>query len=1105
MKKKLILILMLALSSGYVFGQSITVTGSIVDAETNQPVPGVTVLQMGAANGASSDFDGNYSIEVPSNATLRFTAIGYESQEIVVNGRTVINVVMSINTEQLNEVVVTGLGITREKKALGYATATVEAEALTEVATPNIAAALYGRAPGVQISATPGGATSAVNITIRGAQSITGTSTPLIIKDGIPIRNGDVNNGNYWDDQRIRGNGLNDINPEDIESISILKGASAAALYGSEATNGVVLITTKKGKGRGWSADFNTAYNFDRVAYLPEFQNERGPGYPLSISDAGQDENLFLYYDLDGDNVNETRGLIGTTLNFGPRFDGQPTLAWDGKIRPYLPQDSYSGLFNTAHTTRYNTSVSNVTENSNTRFSFTRSDNGSIVPNSSSYKNIFNLNTTINWTEGFRSTLVVDYINGRVNNRPYKIDRLMNNFGGMMSRFDSAEWYKDRYQTSLGYRWVTGANQSLTPDENIIYGGYKEPVLEYLYRANRFQSEERSDRVIGNLTLEWDLADNLTLRGRVSNDFTTEYIENRNPNEVPIAFGNSGYFSMSTRTNSIKYGELLLSYTAQINDDFSLLARLGYNATEQKMRYTSAFTDGGLSVENWFDVAASVNQARQDNDRENLIKDAMIGLLNLDYKGIFYVEGTIRRDRTSTMSPQNNSFIYPSVNSSFILSDAFAMPEAINLLKIRGSWGIVGNYPSIYSANIAYNQNNLGVQGGGSSILYTTLPTDFGNDNIKPEEKHEYEFGVEANLFDNRFIFETTYYNAQIQDQILGLTIPITAGGSSVLSNVGTLRNSGIEVGLTYFPIRGQNVNWELGITGSRQWNKVEKLAPGLDEIIHADYDGNAAQLVSRVGQPMGDLLAHPVATDSQGRKIVDPNGMYKVDPDTLVTVGNAQPKVIGGIRSGLTIKNFSLNVLADYRIGGHVMPTALNWMTSRGLTEESLNYSTSERGGLSYYETNDGTRVQIAANATSGPNGEQVFHDGILLEGVQADGSENDVIVSNPEYYFTVYNWGGPQYSPNTRYELYIQENNYLKLREISLGYSLARKVVDKIGLKSLDLSLFGRNLFYIYRSIKNMDAEQTTAGSNWFQNVNNVGNGFSTRSFGLQVRARL
>ena len=336
-----------------------TVTGTVKDAEGN-PVASVTIKEKGTTNQTTTGGNGAFRITVASNATLVFSSIGYETKEESLNGRTAIEVSLDISSKEIGEVVVTSLGITREKKALGYASSTIKAEELTQAGSPNFAAALYGKAPGVRIGATPGGATSAVNITIRGINSLTGRSQPLIVMDGVPIRNEEVTNNNYWGDQRLRGNGLLDINPEDIENISILKGASAAALYGAEALNGVVLITTKKGSksNKGFTVDFNANYSVDQVAYLPRYQNVRGAGAPIHVSNGGQDAEGFVYYDTNGDGVKETRGILGYSINFGPKFDGKPTMGWDGVIRPYEAQkDNYAGLFQTGQSSSINVAV----------------------------------------------------------------------------------------------------------------------------------------------------------------------------------------------------------------------------------------------------------------------------------------------------------------------------------------------------------------------------------------------------------------------------------------------------------------------------------------------------------------------------------------------------------------------------------------------------------------------------------------------------------------------------------------------------------------------------------------------------------------------------
>ncbi|WP_205573294.1 SusC/RagA family TonB-linked outer membrane protein [Flavisolibacter nicotianae] len=1084
-----------------------TVTGFVRD-NGGAALTGATVTEKGTSNRVMTNADGHFSIRVAPQATLVITYVGFAPLELHAADQAM-NITLNAN-EELSNVVVTSLGITRKQKALGYATTTIKAEDITQAGAPNFAAALYGKAPGVRIGATPGGATSAVNITIRGINSITGKNQPLIVLDGIPIRNEEVNNGNYWGDQRLRGNGLLDINPEDIDNISILKGASAAALYGSEAVNGVVLITTKSGRGgkKGLGIDFNANYSMENVAFLPRYQNVRGPGAPLNVSNGGQDAAGFIWYDLDGDGVKETRGVLGYSINFGPKFDGKPTLGWDGQIRPYEAQiDNYKALFQTAHNSNINVALTNVSDKSNLRLSLTRQQNQGISIGSENTKNIANLNTSFKLSNKFSTDILVNYINQHTHNRPYSIDRLTNNFGGMIGRFDNAAWYFNKYKTSKGYRYVTGTDQSLTPNENIKYPGYRADLLDYVWRVKEHNEDEYSNRVIASLTNNWQLVRDLKLRARLATDFTSQRTESKQSTEIPLAFGNSGYYGLQNMLNTILYGDVLLTYTKKINTDLEVNVMGGYTATKETGSSSLFGTNSGLSVENWFDLAASVDKVTYDptrrdvNYRRTLVKDAYIGTINGSYKNFLFLEGTIRRDRYSTMNPNLNSFVYPSVNSSFIFSDALRMPSFMSFGKVRASWGIVGNYPDIYQANIAYDQNTLGVQqSGGQPVLYTTLSSNFGNDLIKPEEKHEVEFGLETKFFKNRLGLDVSYYNAQIVDQILPLTLPATTGAVSVLTNIGTLRNKGIEVSINGTPVQGRNFTWTAGINFARNKNVVEKLATGSNELLHADYDGNAAQLKSVVGQSMGDFYSHPVAQDSKGNLIVDPNGMYKVDPDRMVKIGNAMPKVVGGIFNTFNYKGFSLDALMDFRIGGYVMPTAINWMISRGLLEESTKFMDAEHGGLSYYESG-GKRIQTSA--AQGPNGETVYHDGMLLPGVKADGSPNDYIASSADYYWTVYNWGGPQYSPNTRYELYIKENTYVKFREVTLGYKLPVKMAQKVGATNLQLSVFGRNLFYLYRTLKDMDAEQTTAGSRWFQTLTNVGTNPSTRAFGVMLRA--
>ncbi|TDE45976.1 SusC/RagA family TonB-linked outer membrane protein [Flavobacterium rhamnosiphilum] len=1078
------------------------VSGTVRDSD-GVPVMAATIKERGTSNGVVSDENGTFKISVNPNAVLVISSIGMKSLEVKTDNSGIVNVQLQTSTNELEGVVVTALGVSKKSRALGYASSTIKADAIVKAGSSNFASALYGKAPGVRIATAPGGATSAVNITIRGVNSIRGRSQPLIVLDGIPIRDGEVKNNDYWNDQRIRGNGLLDINPEDIDNISILKGASAAALYGSEAVNGVVLITTKSGKGKkGLGVDFSSNYSVDEVAFLPRYQNVRGQGYQLNFANAGQDSAGFIYYDTDGDGTKETRGLIGTSLNFGPKFDGKPTMAWDGIIRPYEAQKGYASLYQKGINSNVNIAISQSSENASMRFSLTRQDNQGVSIGSQNTKNVANLNTTFKLGKKLTTDLLINYVNQKTHNRPYSNDRMINNFTGMMGRFDDGAWYLNKYKTSLGYRFVTGANtQSLTPSENIIRNGFRGDVADYVWRVKENNEDEYSNRVIASMTHNYQIVDNLKLRARLATDFTSMSTETRNSTEIPLAFGNSGYFGLNSAQYSILYGDILLTYTKKITPDLELSAMGGYTASKDKGTSISRGTNGGLSVENWFDLSASRNNPNSDSRRTSLVKDAFMGTLNANYKNYFFLEGTIRKDRTSTMNPNNNSFVYPSVNSSLVISDLFTLPSAVSYAKIRGSWGIVGNYPDMYEANVAYNQNTLGVQqNGGNPVLYTdTNFSKYGNDLIKTETKHEIEFGLEAKFLNGRLGLDVSYYNAQIRDQILDLTLAPTSGASAILGNVGTLRNKGIEIGITATAIKTANFTWESTLNFAKNKNVVEKLANGTTELLHTDFDGNAAQLRSTVGQPMGDFYTHPIAVNDKGEKVVTSDGLYKIDNDKMTKVGNAMPKVTGGFINSFTYKNVTLDVVTDFRFGGHVMPTGINWMISRGLTEESTKYMDKASGGLSYYMNGD---QGVQTTAAAGPNGEVVYNDGMLMDAVNEDGSKNTNVISQAYYYFNTYNWGGPQYS-SSRYELYVQKNSYIKLREVSLSYNLPSEVAKKLGATKLSVSAFGRNLLYFYRTIKDMDAEQTTAGSRWSQTLTNAGTNPSTRTLGLMIRA--
>jgi len=1103
--QKLLLSTFLCFCAAISFAQQREITGTVKD-NNGTPVANASVIVKGTKNGTATNSDGNFTIPVTgSNQVIVVSSVGYKPSQITVgqNGHLVFT--LEGGTGAMQEVVVTALGIKQQKRSLGYATTTVSADEITKTAPTNFAAALYGKVPGMRIASAPGGSTSGVAIQLRGISSITGRTQPLIVMDGIPIHDGTFDNTNYWGDQRLRSNGLTDLNPDDIESITVLKGASAAALYGSEATNGVILITTKSAKGKkGFNVDYNSTYFQDRVAYLPQFQNVRGTGFNPGYGIYGSDADGFAHYTLDG---TDYRTMVAGSLSFGPVFDGKPILSWDGVVRPYSAQkNNWAALFQHSNNTVNNLAFSNVSENSSTRFSVTQNHYEGTSLGSKNDRVAINLNSTYKFGSKFRLNVIANDIWQKVHNRPYSDDRLINNFSGMMSAFDNGAWYQNKYKTSLGYKYVTGSNQSLTPNENLKFGNHRNDLLDYMWNVKTNNLDEYNNRLIASATAFYDITKGLELRGRISTDWTSGKNESKNSSSIPLVYGYSGSYGIGTNNYAILYGDLLLTYTKNINDDLTLKVMGGYTADKESSYSTSVSTNGGLTTENRFDLTSSANpQYYSGSNRSYITKDAYIGTINANYKNYLFVEGTVRSDRTSTMNPLQNSFIYPSVNGSFVFSDVLKLPAFVNMAKLRGSWGIVGNYPGAYAANVAYNLGNLGNQGSGSSTLISTVTTgQYGNDNIRPEKKHEIEFGLEAGFLNNRVNLDLAYYNNKVVDMILPLQISQSTGAGSILSNVGTLRNYGLEVALNGTAVQRRNFTWETGVNFSFNNNKIEKLTTGSNELIHADYDGNAAVLKSVVGQPVGDFYAHPIKTDSKGQPIVNDYGDgtldYQLDGSKLVKYGNSQVKAVGGFYNSFSYKSFSLEVYTDFRIGGYVMPTGLNWLTGRGLTKESLNGMDKAHGGLSYYLDSKGYGVQT--NGTTGPNGEKVYNDGMLLKGNLPDGTANTHIESSSVYYWYVYNWGGPQYS-NSEYFKYIVKNSYWKMREVSLTYNLPLSIAKKIKANKLQVSIFGRNLFYLYRTIKNMDAEQLTAGLQWNSSLTDAGTNFATRTFGASIKA--
>ena len=920
------------------------VTGTVVDSFG--PVTGASVIVKGTTNGNITDLDGNFTLEGLKNGdVIQISYIGYATQEVTYTGQPSINVTLAEDSEQLEEVVVTALGIKKDAKKLGYAVSTVGSEDLTKTGSSSIATGLYGKAAGVRIQSAPGGGTSSISISVRGLSSITGNTQPLIIMDGVPIRNGNANNNGYWENQRIDSNGMVDINPEDIENISILKGAAASALYGSEAANGVVMITTKKGKtGSGTQIDFSANVSFDKVAYMPEIQKEYGPGYDNWAIGSNSDPQALTGFrntrvDWNGNSIITPNRE--TYYSWGAKYDPSKTVTYfDGTERAYEPIDhnQWADIFRTGINQSYNLSLTNSTEKNNVRFSYTYNDTKAMQYNSNNHKHNFNLNGTFNVSETIKLNYTATYTNQYIKNRPYRISRLTNNYSGMFGGFTDVAYIRDHTVTSLGYMnsiaAVNGGTvDTLTPDEQFLYTpmGSTSLMSEYFWNIFGKVQEEDHQRFIGSINPTWNIIPGLTLSGRLATDLTVDKIENKNNTENAHIFSTNGQYSDSYGLNnnrySIVYGDVMLMFDKTFAEKHNVTANLGWNARQESFYESTVSTANGLTQENWFHLNASVGTKNASMTKQELLRTGAFLTASYGYDGWGFVEGSIRQEKTSTLRHGNNTFWYPSASISALYTELLRdnCPTWWNYGKVRFSYGIVGNAPEIYRANLAFSQGSLLRS---STYTYNFVPTTIGNEAIKPETKYEFELGIENKFFNNRLGMEFNFYSNTIKDQILSTTAAASMGAQSMLMNVGELANKGIELNVYGTPI--QNKDWQWDLRANVAWNKntVKKLADGLDVLSHTNIDGGAASLESHVGESMGDWYAYTWETDENGNYIVGENGLYIADKTERHKVGNAMPKVTGGFGTSLSYKSWTLDASFDFRFGGDVINLPWQYMT---------------------------------------------------------------------------------------------------------------------------------------------------------------------------------
>ncbi len=1118
--------LLLAFFAISIYAQNVTVKGSVKD-QLGDPVIGATVKVLGSSTGTVTDIDGNFSISCSPNATLEFSYIGFSTKAVDVKGHTTLNVTMDESNNSLDEVVVTALGIKKDAKKLGYSISSVGSADLVRTGASNIASGLYGKAAGVRIQSAPGGGTSAVSISVRGLSSITGNTQPLIIMDGVPIHNGNTNNNDYWSNQRINSNGLVDINPEDIENISILKGAAASALYGSEAANGVIMITTKKGQqGTGTHVDFNANVSWDKVAYMPEIQKQFGPGYDNWVLGNSNEQALtgFRNTRVDRSGNPITTPNRETFYSYGAAYDANKTVTYfDGQERAYTPikGNQWADIFRTGVNQTYNLALTNNSEHSNLRFSYTYTQAQAMQYNSDNNRHNFNLNGSFDIAKGVKLNYTANYQHQYIKNRPYRISRLTNNYTGMFGGFTDVKYIREHTVTSLGYMNSVyaangGTTNTLTPNEQFLYSpmGSTSLMSEYFWNILGKEQIEKHERFIGSINPTWKIIDGLTLSARIATDLTIDKIENMNRTENAHIFSTDGtysdYYGLQNSRYRIFYGDIMLMFDKTFAEKHNVTANLGWNGRREEYQLSSVETSLGLSQENWFNLAASVGTKIASMDKQDLLKTGMFLTASYGYDSWAYLEGTIRQEKTSTLKNGNNSFWYPSVSASIIYSELLKdkRPSWWDYGKIRASYGVVGNAPEIYYANSAFDQGNLTRS---TTYIYNYVPANIGNESIKPERKYEYEVGIENKWFNNRLGMEFSYYYNDIKDQILTTTSAASMGAQSMLMNVGELSNQGIELSVYGTPILNKDWRWDLRANIGWNKNKVKKLADGLDVLTHLIVDNGAASLESHVGEPMGDWYTYTWKTDANGNYIIGEDGLRITDTSERHKVGNAMPKATGGFGTSLSWKNFTLDVAFDFRIGGDVLNLPWQYMMDAGNITDAVGVRDAATGGIYYYSDVedvskkgsihivDPSQISNYKRGETKIDGHYVYDNGLIQAGVKEDGTPNDVVVTQFEANDNQYGWGT---SSSQSYSEAIQKNSYIKCREISLAYTLPKSLTKKFACERLTISAFARNPFYLYRTMKLFDAE-TTDGTNWIYQAQIGGSTASARTFGFTLRA--
>lgn len=1031
------------------------IRGRVTDEEGN-PMSGVTVQVKGERVSTITNVNGEFTIDAGSNAILVFSSVGYVTREIAANSNLVTNVRLEIEKKGLSEVVVTALGITREKKSLGYSTQRIDGSQLNEAPSTNFVNGISGKVAGIQISSS-GAVGSSSKIVLRGESSLNmQKNQPLFVVDGVPVGNDGVSNTSANADY---GNSSAEINPADIESMNVLKGPAAAALYGSRAANGAIVITTKKGSARkGMDVNFNTYYFAQEVAWLPKFQNQFGQGRDGNYVGSNFGASWSIYPNGVRDSYDES---------WGPRLDNgtlenQVTSPTTGGFRggdvainnrgdiiatPWISHpDNIKDFFKTGSKFYNNLAVSGGNDKGAYRLSLSTLNDKGVIPNNNLDRYQVGFNGSYKFTSKLSSSINFNYMKQTSPNRPdngYGRNTFMYVFTWMTRQVDI---------NGLRDYWQAGYNGLRQFQFN--YGENHNNPFFLMYENTKAQDK---DRLYGNVAFEYAFTNRLKLKLRTADDWYYDF------RPMKWAVSTADQPKGAYQETVIKYQErnsdLLLTYNGDVADGIlNYVLSGGANRFDQNSRSLSSY-NAGLLIPGIYNLSNTSELLTTNNSSYKKRINSVYAMANLNYKGLVYLDLTARNDWSSTLPSNNNSYFYPSVGLNGNMKDILSLPELISQAQLRFSWAQVGNDADPYSLFNTY----------GYGALWGTNPSLIGNSslknaNLKPEITSTYEVGTSLGFFNNRLGLDITYYDIRSKNQVIGLQMPQSSGQLNRIINAGEIKNSGVEFMLSATPVSTTSgFKWNFNINWSHNVGKVISLDSEVDKIVQA-APGEDASIQARVGEKMGAIWGpgYSRVPDGplKGQIVIGSNGKAMIEPEEMY-LGNINPDWIGGFYNQLMYKNFHLNFLFAGQVGGKFISRFYNKANGSGQLIESAMGRGERAPGTEYSALYYAQGAALMPDGSYQPN--STGDEGKLDTGVY--GTDIRSMVKGLMDHIS---------------EAQLFSTTYFKLRELSVGYSLPHKLVSSTFIKNAKLSLTGRNLLLFRpKSNQHFDPEVAIATS--------------------------